>query len=97
MSILDDSTSKRNAADCGEQNIEGANGTRPNLQSQADGNGSGPQTTVAPCVSPQPRSMLDVVREARQAMINEHWRRIGRVRDDIDEDELYQSPCLRKR
>jgi hypothetical protein len=41
MSILDDSTSKRNAAEGGQQNILGANGTRPNnLPGQANDNGS---------------------------------------------------------
>lgn len=40
--------------------------------------------------------MLDVVGEARQAMINAHWRRIGRVRDDIDEDELFNALCLHR-
>ena len=75
MSILDDSAAKCNAADCGQQNIHGANGTRPNLVAQANDNGSpGTEPTVAPCVSPQPRTMLDVVREEREQVLRAYWR-----------------------
>ena len=67
MSIVDDSTSKCNVAACGEQNIQGANGTRPNLQNQANDNGSNrtePTVAVGACVSPQPKTMLDIVRKS---------------------------------
>ena len=97
MSILLDTTPKRDAADCGDQNNQGASGTR-NLQDQANDDGSNrtdPTVAVAACVSPQPRTMLDVVREEREQVLRAYWAQQGCVRD-VDEDELYQSLCLRR-
>ena len=77
MSIVDNSTSKRNAAACGEQNIQGASSTRRNLQDHANVNGSDrtePTVAVAACVSPQPRTMLDLVREEREQVLRAYWR-----------------------
>ena len=75
MSILDDSTVKCNAAACGEQNIQGASSTRPNLQDHANGNGSNrtePTVAVVACVPP--RTMLDLVREERERVLRAYWR-----------------------
>ena len=79
MSIVDASTSNCNAARCGEQNNQGANGTRPNnLQDQANGNGSQPERRSPLVMAAEPAESTAV--PPRRAAIRQAKARAGEQR-----------------